>query len=276
MWAEGGSIWSSWGAHQHLHHPPLLAQEGQSPQQIHSSFPIGIPGAAPHPCLGSSTSCPIPHSSTHMPSEGWTQGSPALQLGSAPSEHTNDIKTVRGSLAQLVLWLSHTLSGSWGVEQPAVQSHGTPQYTTSMNTEISEGNPRQLSQNPQEVELRQGKPLFYYRELWMSAKLVEQRAALVATGSPESSSSDTQVPAGNLSYSTACQCPPNPLLRKEGSHRHLVSTQSEGPSSGRAFPLPLCAPPHSETCLKCSTSRGCPGQGWLHAHCSEVRRVRGL
>lgn len=55
-----------------------------------------------------------------------------------------------------------------------MQSHGTPQCTTSRNIEISEGNPRQLSQNPQEVELRQGKLLFYYRELWMSAKLVEQ------------------------------------------------------------------------------------------------------
>lgn len=40
--------------------------------------------------------------------------------------------------------------------------------------EISEGNPRHLSQNPKEVELRQGKLLFYYRELWMLAKLVEQ------------------------------------------------------------------------------------------------------
>lgn len=55
-----------------------------------------------------------------------------------------------------------------------MQSHGTPKLTISRNTEISEGNPRQLSQNPQKVELRQGKPLFYYRELWMSAEMVEQ------------------------------------------------------------------------------------------------------
>lgn len=96
-----------------------------------------------------------------IPSEGWTQGSPALQLGSEPSKNTNDIKPVCVSPAQLALWLSHILPVAWGMEQPALQSHGTPQHIISTNTEISEGNPRQLSQNPQEVELKQGKPLFY-------------------------------------------------------------------------------------------------------------------
>lgn len=43
--AEGDRAWCSQGAHQTLCHPPLLAQEGQSPQQIHFSFPTGIPGA---------------------------------------------------------------------------------------------------------------------------------------------------------------------------------------------------------------------------------------
>lgn len=64
--AERGRAWSSQGAHRALCHPPLLAQEGQSPQQIHF-FPTGIPGATPWSLLGSSTSCPIPHSSTHHP-----------------------------------------------------------------------------------------------------------------------------------------------------------------------------------------------------------------
>lgn len=62
--AERDRAWSFQGAHRALCHPPLLPQEGQSPQQI-NFFTTGIPGAAPLSLLGNSTSCPIPHSSTH-------------------------------------------------------------------------------------------------------------------------------------------------------------------------------------------------------------------
>lgn len=94
-----------------------------------------------------------------------------------------------------------------------MQSHGIPQHASSRNTEISEGNPRQLRQNPQEVELRQGKPLFCYRELWMSGKLVEQELHWFPL---DSSSSDTQIPAGNLPYRTACQEPTQPSPPERG------------------------------------------------------------
>lgn len=62
--AEEGRAWGSQVAHQALCHPPLLAQDEQPPQQIHFSFPTGIPGAAPQSFLGSSTSRSI-HTPAH-------------------------------------------------------------------------------------------------------------------------------------------------------------------------------------------------------------------
>lgn len=156
-----------------------------------------------------------------------------------------------------------------------MQSHSTLQHTTSRNMEISEGNPRHLSQNPKEVELRQGKLLFYYRELWMLAKLVEQELHWFPLESRQQQFRHSS-PCMEFSISHSLPVSTNPLLTKNGSHQ-TPGFHSEQRFLFRKGFSPLCATFFcSETRLKCSTSRRCPGQGWLHTHCSEVRRVRGL
>lgn len=181
---------------------------------------------------------------------------------------------------QTSLCLSCPAGTAAGTHSPGLPGRGAassaepwhPQHTTSRNTEISEGNPRELSQNPQEVELRQGKPLFYYRELWMSAKLVEQELHWFPLG-----------------VQTAAVQTPKSLQEifhiPQPASVHPTSPQERGLPSDTSFPLrakvpfqegPLpfhsVPPPRSKTPQH---QRGMPGQGWLHAHCSELSRVRG-
>lgn len=228
--------------------------------------------------LGSSTSCPIPHSSTHHPSHtqrGLDSGlpCPAARFSILLTHQRHQTSPCRSCPAGTAAVTHPPCLPGRGASSSAEPWH--PQHTTSRNTEISEGNPRQLSQNPQEVELRQGKPLFYYRELWMSAKLVEQELHWFPLGVQTAA---VQTPKSLQEiFHTPQPASVHPTLSsgKRAPIRHLVSTQSEGPFSGRAFPLPLCAPSSLRDPPEVQHKRGMPGQGWLHAHCSQVRRVRG-
>lgn len=232
--------------------------------------------------------CPtVPSEQQHLLPHSTLQDTPSIthpvRAGLRPplpcswAQHPPNIPTASNqsvSLAQLALQLSHTLLVSQGVKQPAVQSHSTLQHTTSRKMEISEGNPRHLRQNPKEVELRQGKLLFYYRELWMSAKLVEQELHWFPLECRQQQFRHPS-PCRESSISHSLPVSTNPLLMKDGSHQ-TPGFHSEQRFLFRKGFSPLCAPFfRSETRLKCSTSRRCPGQGWLHTHCSEVRRVRG-